>query len=125
MESSYARKAMEKVVDISLIIVFIGILIFLGHLFESLFDLMKVPDLLFLILIGLVAGPVLGLVSPDQFGVVGPIFAMITLIIILFEGGLNLRFEVIAGSLARASLLTVTNFIASFLVRRGTCDAPL
>jgi cell volume regulation protein A len=116
MESSYARKAMEKVVDISLIIVFIGILIFLGHLFESLFDLIKVPDLLFLILIGLVAGPVLGLVSPDQFGLVGPIFAMITLIIILFEGGLNLRFEVIAGSLARASLLTVTNFIVSFLV---------
>jgi cell volume regulation protein A len=89
-------------VDIPLIVLFVGILIFLGHLFESIFDLFKIPDLLLLMLIGLISGPILGLVSLDQFGVVGPIFAIITLIIILFEGGLNLRFEVIAGSLARA-----------------------
>jgi cell volume regulation protein A len=106
-------------VDLPLIVLFIGILIFLGHLFESIFDLFKIPDLLLLMLIGLVFGPILGIISPDQFGVVGPIFAMITLIIILFEGGLNLRFEVVAGSLARASLLTVTNFVLSFLVSAG------
>ncbi len=116
IESYYLQTSIEQGVDIALIVIFIGILIFLGHLFESLFDLIKVPDLLFLMLIGLIAGPILGLVTPAQFGVVGPIFAVITLIIILFEGGLNLRFEVIAGSLARASLLTITNFLVSFLV---------
>lgn len=102
--------------DIPLIVLFIGILIFLGHLFDTLFNIVKIPDLIFLIIIGLIFGPVLGLVTPDLFGLVGPVFAILTLVIILFEGGLNLKIDVIAGSLKKATTLTLVNFALTMVI---------
>lgn len=102
--------------DIPVIVFFIGILIFLGHLFDAIFQLVKIPDLLFLMIIGMIFGPILGLISPEEFGVVGAIFASLTLIIILFEGGLNLKIDVIAGSLKSATALTLINFTLTLLI---------
>lgn len=50
--------------DVALTILFLGILIFLGNVFSRLFTLTRIPDLLFLIGIGLLIGPVLGFVFP-------------------------------------------------------------
>lgn len=53
---------------------------------------MKLPAILLLLLFGIVAGPVTGLLQPDQlFGdLLGPIVSL-SVAIILFEGGLSLR----------------------------------
>ena len=102
--------------DIPLIVLLLGALVFLGHFFDSLFNIFKIPDLLFLMIIGLVCGPLLGLITPDQFGFVGPIFATITLIIILFEGGVNLKIDAIIGSLRDATILTLINFSLTVII---------
>jgi len=73
--------------DIAPVVFFVGILIFLAHLFTSVFSRTRVPDVLLLIIIGICIGPVFGLVSTSQFGIVGPVMTTITLIIILFESG--------------------------------------
>ena len=96
--------------DIALIVLLLGALVFLGHFFDTLFNIFKIPDLLFLMIIGLICGPLLGLITPEQFGFVGPIFAVITLIIILFEGGVNLKIDAVIGSLRDATILTLLNF---------------
>ena len=57
------------------IIAFVGLLVFAAHLFTGIFSKTRIPDVLLLIAIGIVVGPLLGLVSPDQFGSVGPICA--------------------------------------------------
>ncbi len=101
--------------DVALTILFLGILIFLGNVFNRLFTLTKIPDLLFLIGIGLLIGPVLGFVSPASFGIVGPIFATVTLAIILFEGGLHLKVETIRSSFQGTTILTISSFIATML----------
>ncbi len=77
--------------DFASIIAFIGILIFMAHLFTGIFSRTKIPDVLLLIIIGIGIGPILGLAYPSQFGIVGPIFTTVTLIIILFESGLTLK----------------------------------
>lgn len=105
--------------DVALTVLFLGILIFLGNIFSRLFSLTKIPDLLFLIAIGLCIGPVLGLVSPASFGIVGPIFTTVTLAIILFEGGLHLRVETIRSSFQGTILLTLTSFAATVLITAG------
>ncbi len=46
--------------DVALTVLFLGILIFLGNMFNRVFALTKIPDLLFLIGIGLIIGPLLG-----------------------------------------------------------------
>lgn len=96
--------------DISVLVFFIGILIILGHILSEVFTRTKVPDLLFLLIIGLLLGPVFGLVTTEMFGILGPIFSTISLIVILFEGGLNLRVEAIRSTFRECSGLTLLNF---------------
>lgn len=54
----------------------------------------KMPAILLLLLAGLAAGPLLGLVKPDELmgGLFAP-FISVSVAIILFEGGLSLRFS--------------------------------
>jgi Na+:H+ antiporter len=49
-------------------IFFVGLLIFLAHLFTGLFSRTKIPDVLLLMLIGLLIGPCLGIVNIENFG---------------------------------------------------------
>lgn len=54
----------------------------------------KLPAILLLLLFGLLAGPILGLVKPDQLmGDLLTPFINISVAIILFEGGLSLKFS--------------------------------
>ena len=75
--------------NIAQVIAFVGILVFLAHLFTGIFSRTRIPDVILLIIIGICVGPILGLASPPQFGAVGPVFTTITLIIILFESGIT------------------------------------
>jgi len=82
-----------------------------------LFERTRVPDVLYLILIGLLIGPVFGIVKPDDFGKVGPVFTTIALVVILFEGGLDLPIDTLRSSFRRTVLMTfLSYFIAMILL---------
>jgi len=97
--------------DAAVTILFLGLLIFLGNILSRFFTLTKIPDVLFLIAIGIIVGPFLGLVAPSAFGVVGPLFTMVTLAIILFEGGLHITIETLKKSITGTTAITVANFV--------------
>lgn len=99
-----------------LILIGIGALVFLAHLFAGLFDKTRVPDVVPLVLLGLLLGPVLGLVAPAMFGRVGGVFTTVALVIILFQGGLGLNFRVLRESVGEGGRLTLLNFAASLAV---------
>ena len=101
------------------IIAFVGILVFLAHLFTGIFSRTKIPDVLFLIIIGVCVGPVLGLTSPALFGAVGPVFTIITLIIILFESGLTLKLKTIRSAFGGAMTLAPLTFFLTMAVVAG------
>jgi potassium/hydrogen antiporter len=98
--------------DAAVTVLFLGLLIFLGNILSRFFTLTKIPDVLFLIAIGIIIGPFLGLVEPSAFGVVGPLFTMVTLAIILFEGGLNITVETLKKSITGTTAITIANFVA-------------
>ena len=79
--------------NIYTIVIALGLLIFFSHAFNELFDRTKVPNVLLLLLIGIIVGPIGGIVSKDFFGQLGNVFTTITLIVILFESGVGLRFS--------------------------------
>ncbi len=97
--------------DLALAIASVGILIFLAHLFAGIFAQTKLPDVLLLILVGIVLGPVLGLVEPAQFGSVGSVFTTITLIMLLFQEGSEMRLPILAKAMRDASWLAAANFL--------------
>jgi len=68
-----------------------ALVIFLGVFGEFVFAKTRIPDALWLIAIGIVAGPLLGLVSQQQLWVFAPFFSAVALAVIMFEGGLHLN----------------------------------
>jgi len=97
--------------DAAVTVLFLGILIFLGNILSRFFTLTKIPDVLFLIALGIVVGPVLDFVEPSAFGVVGPIFSEVTLAIILFEGGLHITVDALKKAMTGTLAITITNFV--------------
>lgn len=75
------------------VFIFIGLLIFGAHLFTALFSSKRIPDVLILVVIGIVLGPVLGVFRPDSLGNFGPLFSSLTLVLILFDGGVDLSID--------------------------------
>ena len=75
----------------STIILIIGLLIFVSHFLAVLFRRTNIPDVLLLMVIGLLAGPLMGWVSPADFGKVGPVIATIALVVIPMVASLRLQ----------------------------------
>ncbi|HPC35257.1 MAG TPA: cation:proton antiporter [Candidatus Marinimicrobia bacterium] len=105
--------------EITLTVMLIGVIIFSSHLFSAIYSRTKIPDVLFLFLIGFLIGPILGLVKPSHFGAVGQVFTTITLIMILFESGIGISLKGIRKSLKGLLILTFLNFIATVIVVGG------
>ncbi|MFC2034434.1 cation:proton antiporter [Chloroflexota bacterium] len=105
--------------DIAAAVAFVGVLVFLAHLFTSIFSRTRIPDVILLIIIGVSVGPLLGLITPMEFGIVGPILTTITLIIILFESGTALKLYSIQAALRGAMTLAPLSFFSTMGVVGG------
>jgi cell volume regulation protein A len=102
--------------EIALVIAFVGLLVFLAHLFSKLFEKTRIPDVLILILVGLFVGPITGIISSEAFGGVGHVFTVVALVVILFESGLGLTFSTLRESMMQGIWLTVINFVVTVAV---------
>lgn len=98
------------------LVIFVGLLIFVSHLFTVLFKKKGIPDVLMLMILGILIGPVLGLVKPDNFNVLTNVFTSVTLVIILFEGGLDLKIAHLRTALKGTMLLTHISFFVTVIV---------
>lgn len=103
-------------VEFAGIIFFIGALVFLSHFFVGIFSKTQIPDILWLMLIGILLGPLLGVIRPDHFGELGKILAKITLVVILFEAGLEIRLDLLKRYLGSALFLTISSYLVCFFI---------
>jgi cell volume regulation protein A len=97
-------------------ILFIGLMVFFAHFLSLQFRKTNIPDVLVLVIVGIVLGPVLGFVSPADFGKVGSLFATIALVVILFEGGTTLDMNVLGKSLSSTGKLALGCFLLTTLI---------
>jgi NhaP-type Na+/H+ or K+/H+ antiporter len=102
-------------VENAIVIIFVGLLVFLAHFFVALFERTRVPDVLYLVLIGVIIGPILRIISPQDFGNVGHIFTTIALVVILFEGGLELSIESLKTSVRGTMIITIISFVLTWI----------
>ncbi|SMB97944.1 sodium/hydrogen exchanger [Hymenobacter roseosalivarius DSM 11622] len=98
------------------LIIFIGFLIFFGHYLAEMFDRTRIPDVVGLLLVGILIGPVFHLIDPASFGQAGRVFTNIVLVFILFESGLEVRFEQLKSALRGTVTLTTLNFIVTTML---------
>ncbi|MDD7578499.1 MAG: cation:proton antiporter [Elusimicrobia bacterium] len=91
-------------------ILLIGVLLFLGQVFSFLFEKTRLPDVLPLMLLGMLLGPVFHLAGPEDFGGAGQIFTTVALIVVLFKSGVDFRILSLRGAVGQGLLLTTVCF---------------
>ncbi len=93
-----------------------GVVVFLGVAGEAFFKKTGIPDVAFLMILGVIIGPILGIIQPDAVIQVVPYFAALALIIIMFDGGLNLDIKHIIKTAHFAFTLAILGFILSVVL---------
>ena len=93
----------------------LGILFIIGFIGDYLFKKISFPDILVLLALGYVAGHVLNIVDPAWVAPAAPIIANLSLVIILFDGGLGLDFSQARASAPRAIALALLGIVASMI----------
>ena len=74
----------------ALILGLVGALLMLAFLANRVFRVTRVPDVLVLMALGLLLGPVLGFVDPAHLSSTTNVLGTLAIILVLFEGGLDL-----------------------------------
>ena len=98
------------------IFVFFGLLIFCAHVFSALFSKKRIPDVLFLVVIGILLGPVFGVFKPDMLGNFGPLFSSLTLVLILFDGGVDLSIDALRKYWKGMMEVTMLSFLVTMAI---------
>ena len=100
----------------AIIIIFIGVFIFWGHYLAAVFEKRGIPDVLGLMLIGILIGPVMHVVDPGSFGKFGSLFSHLVLVFILFESGTDLKISEVKKSFRDSAGITVVGFFVTAIV---------
>ncbi len=112
----YISQTVFQNIDLSsapVVLLAIGVIIFLGVGGELFFRRTGVPDVAFLMILGVIIGPILGIVDTETALKIAPYFAALALIIIMFDGGLNLDIRNIVRTAHFAVLLAMLGFVVS------------
>jgi len=104
---------------ISTFVFSVGLIIFAAHFFTALFERTRVPDVLPLIFIGILVGPIFGILEPEGFGYVGPLLSAVALALMLFEGGSHLTLETLQTSLKDSVILALATFMLTVFIASG------
>lgn len=101
---------------VSLALIISALIIIIGFLGNSLFERTGLPDMLFLIILGIIFGPVLRIFDPSVVGGLAPYIAALAVVFILFDGGMRLDIQQVFSHSPRAILLALLSFLFSVLV---------
>ena len=106
----------EPIATAPIILLAAGVVIFLGVAGEAFFKKTGIPDVAFLMILGVIIGPVLGIIQAEAVIQVVPYFAALALIIIMFDGGLNLDIKHIVKTAHYSFTLAIIGFILSVII---------
>lgn len=76
----------------------------------------RIPDVLFLVAVGILLGPILRLITPDDFGKIGPVMTTLALLVILLDSGTNLHIRTITHALGSTLTLTLASFTLTMVI---------
>jgi cell volume regulation protein A len=100
---------------VELFLLTVAAIFLVGVIGEIIFEKTNVPDVIWLILVGILVGPVFGWVERDVLNEVAPFFGALTLVIVLFDGGSRLNLQELLKVAPRSLSLAILGFLLSIL----------
>lgn len=102
--------------DIPLILGLSGIFILIGYVSDYIFRKFGFPDVIILLAIGVLLGPVFGVVDKADIIDFAPLLSALVITIILFDGGLNMNYQRVLRGSGRAIILAATGVALTMVV---------
>lgn len=96
-------------------LILIGVIILIGFIGNLIFKKTDIPNIIWLLFFGLALGPIFHIVDSSIFLSVSSFFAAIAIIIILFDGGLDMDLYKLFRDAPRGVMLTILAFTFSVL----------
>ncbi|MEC7751924.1 MAG: cation:proton antiporter [Myxococcota bacterium] len=88
----------------------------IGVLGELIFKRTQIPDVIWLMIMGVFMGPVTGLVPRSFLEEVAPFFGAVTLVVVLFDGGIKLNITHLIKAAPRSGLIASVGFVGAVTV---------
>lgn len=104
------------------ILILAGSIIFLGFYFRVIFEEKNLPDVIGLIFLGLLLGPIFHLIDAKSFGQMGAVFSNVVLLWILYNSGINLKINDVRKSFRETVGITTMGFIVTTIVISTFCN---
>ena len=114
---------MVCVINVNFLFLFIAGISFLGFIVNALFDKLRITNILPLMIIGLIVGPILGIINTapgSTFSSLAPLVGAIAISFVLFEAGLNINIFRLSKVIVKATKFTfVVEIITGILLSLG------
>ena len=98
---------------VTLALILGGLIIVIGFLVNYIFERTGFPDIFLLIILGMLLGPVTGLVDVASIMNLVPYLAVLALVFILFDGGMMMSIHHVFSESPRAAIVAVVGFAMS------------
>lgn len=100
---------------VSIALIVSALIILIGFLANFFFNKTGLPDMLVLIFLGALFGPILGVFNPTAVQSLAPYIAALALAYILFDGGMGLNIRQVLYNSPKALLLAALGFVFAIL----------
>ncbi len=107
-------------VDVTLVLLGVSFILFFGFFAEFIFKKTRIPDILFLILLGFVLGPYgFNYLDPLKVQNFAPVFTTFALLFLLYDGAFNIDLASFAKGVGKSMGITLFNFFISAIIISG------
>lgn len=106
----------SPIASVHVLLLAAGVVIFSGVAGEAFFRKTGIPEVAFLMGLGVILGPILGIVKTEAVLEIVPYFAALALIIIMFDGGLSMDIRRVVSTIHFGATLIVGGFIVSVAI---------
>lgn len=101
--------------SVSIVLIISALIILIGFSANHFFNKTGFPDMLILIFIGAIFGPIFGVFDPSSVKTFAPYIAALALSYIIFDGGMGLNIKQVLYNSPKAVLLAILGFVFSLL----------
>jgi cell volume regulation protein A len=98
------------------LLILISFTLLIGYLSSLFYSKTKVPDIVWLLSLGILTGPVLGVFEKSLYLTIAPLMSIIALCIILFDAGINIDITTLMQTFGKALALSIMTFLTTVIL---------
>jgi len=102
-------------IDFNRLLLLVSMTLILAYVSDLFYTKTRIPDIIWLLAIGIVLGPVLSVFQKDLFISLSPLMSTVALSIILFDAGLNLNITMLLETISKAATISVASIFSAIV----------